>query len=347
MDLMNYFINLVAPPASMLMMAFAWPTLAVLRAAEWIYRTINSENMEGKVVVITGASSAMGEKITYQYAIKKANLVLVAKREQRLWGIRENARLLGANLVVVIAADVVKDEECRRFINDTINYFVDHLVNTTNLGHSFYFEDALDTSMFPHLLDINFWGSVYPTYFALPYLRESHGRIIVNASVESWVAMPRMSLYAAAKAAVINFYETLRLELKDDVGITIATHGWICREMNQTKFMFEEGADMQWKEDRELPIYGAHVEEFAKMIVDGACRGEAYVKYPTWSDALFLYKVLTPDVLRWTFRLLFAGRSGRKGYISGNNGASRPLLEAPLARKDTPPPSAPASPNRR
>ncbi|KAK4737299.1 hypothetical protein R3W88_000996 [Solanum pinnatisectum] len=70
----------------------------------------------------------------------------------------------------------------------------------------------------------SFWGNVYPTYVALPYLRQTRGRVIVNASVEAWLPLLRMSLYSllseqAAKATVINFYETLRLEMKDDVGI--------------------------------------------------------------------------------------------------------------------------------
>lgn len=46
--------------------------------------------------------------------------------------------------------------------------------------------------------DINFWGNVYPTYVALPYLRRTHGKIVVNASVESWLPLPRMSLYAVS-----------------------------------------------------------------------------------------------------------------------------------------------------
>lgn len=50
----------------------------------------------------------------------------------------------------------------------------------------------------------------------------------------------------------MNFYETLRFELKDEVGITIATHGWIGSEMTRGKFMLEEGAEMQWKEEREV-----------------------------------------------------------------------------------------------
>ena len=58
----------------------------------------------------------------------------------------------------------------------------------------------------------------------------------------------------AAKAALVNFYETLRFELNGDVGITIATHGWIGSEMSGGKFMLEEGAEMQWKEEREVKL---------------------------------------------------------------------------------------------
>lgn len=58
----------------------------------------------------------------------------------------------------------------------------------------------------------------------------------------------------AAKAALVNFYETLRFELNGDVGITIATHGWIGSEMSRGKFMLEEGAEMQWKEEREVKL---------------------------------------------------------------------------------------------
>lgn len=59
----------------------------------------------------------------------------------------------------------------------------------------------------------------------------------------------------AAKAAVVNFYETLRFELRDEVGITVATHGWIGSEMIGGKLMIEEGAEMQWKEEREVSSY--------------------------------------------------------------------------------------------
>ncbi|KAL0326417.1 UNVERIFIED_CONTAM: 11-beta-hydroxysteroid dehydrogenase-like 5 [Sesamum radiatum] len=305
MDLMNSLLNFVVPPASLLMLAFTWPTLFFITTCEWLYNTyFNSENMEDKVVLITGASSGIGEQIAYQYAKRGANLVLVARREHRLRGISENARRLGAPNVLIMAADVVKEEECRRFITDQL-LRVDHLVNT----------------------DINFWGNVYPTYV---YLRESNGRIIVNASVENWLPLPRMSLYSAAKSALINFYETLRFEVKNEVGITVATHGWIGTEMTRGKFMVEEGAEMQWKEEREIHVTGGPVEEFAKQIVSGACRGDPYVKYPSWYDIFFLYRVFAPKVLDWTFRFLLTnGGARRTSFI----GTGRPLLETSSPRR--------------
>ncbi|XP_017220088.1 11-beta-hydroxysteroid dehydrogenase B isoform X1 [Daucus carota subsp. sativus] len=336
MDLFNAFLDFVVPPASLVMLAFAWPTLCFVNTCEWIYDTyFNPSDMEDKVVIITGASSGIGEQIAYEYAKRRAKLVLVARRESRLRGIGENARLLGANHVLIIAADVVKEEECRRFVNETVRIYgrVDHLVNAASLGHTFYFEEATDTSVFPILLDINFWGNVYPTYVALPHLRRSNGRIVVNASVENWLPLPRMSLYSAAKAALINFYETLRLEVKDEVDITIATHGWIGTEMTGGKFLLEEGAEMQWKEEREVisvNASGGAVEEFARMIVSGACRGDSYVKYPSWYDIFLLYRVFAPNVLKWTFSFLFTTKGVRRTSLMGTG---RPLLEGPPQKK--------------
>ncbi|KAL5982872.1 11-beta-hydroxysteroid dehydrogenase B [Asimina triloba] len=337
MDLFNSLLNLVVPPASLFMLGFAWPALSFIHACEWLYKNFYSEDMEDKVVVITGASSGIGEHIAYEYAKRGANLVLVARRDNRLRWISENALQMGAGHVMIIAADVVKEEECRRFVRETYNYYgrLDHLVNTASLGHTFYFEEVGDTSVFPLLMDINFWGNVYPTYAALPYLRQCKGRVVVNASVESWLPMPRMSLYAASKAAVTNFYETLRLEVEDDVGVTIATHGWIGGDMTRGKFMLEEGSEMQWKEEREAPVVGSRVQEYATLIVSGACRGDPYVKLPSWYDIFLLYKVFAPDVLGWTCRLLFSSHDASKRSIVGTG---RPVLEAAPARKLLPGP---------
>ncbi|KAL9379697.1 hypothetical protein Peur_028179 [Populus x canadensis] len=325
MSFINSVLNWVVPPASLVMLACSWPALCFINTCEWLYKSFFSEDMEDKVVIITGASSGIGEQIAYEYAKRKAILVLIARREHRLRGVSEKARYIGAKRVLIMAADVVKEDDCRRFVNETINYFgrVDHLVNTASLGHTFYFEEVGDTSVFPHFLDINFWGNVYPTYVALPYLRQSNGRVVVNAAVESWLPLPRMSLYAAAKAALVSFYESLRFEVNGEVGITIASHGWIGSEMSRGKFMLEDGAEMQWKEEREVNGTGGPVEDYAKMIVSGACRGHQYVKYPCWYDIFLLYRMFAPGILNWALRMLLAPNGSRRTSLVGTG---RPTL---------------------
>ncbi|KAA8538217.1 hypothetical protein F0562_027960 [Nyssa sinensis] len=66
---------------------------------------------------------ASKQQIAYEYAKRKANIVLVARREYKLRGISENAMLLGANHVLIMAADVVKEDDCKRFINETMNLY--------------------------------------------------------------------------------------------------------------------------------------------------------------------------------------------------------------------------------
>lgn len=63
------------------------------------------------------------QQIAYEYAKRKANLMLVARRENRLRMISENARFIGAKRVLIMAADVVKEDDCRRFVSETIQYF--------------------------------------------------------------------------------------------------------------------------------------------------------------------------------------------------------------------------------
>lgn len=98
---------------------------------------------------------------------------------------------------------------------------------------------------------------------------------------------------------------------------------------------------------------GSSVEDFAKLIVSGACRGDPYVKYPSWYDIFLLYRVFTPNVLQWTFRLLLSNQSVRKTSLIGTG---RPLLESsspprmqPIPETSSPPrqPSSESSSPRR
>lgn len=81
-------------------------------------------------------------------------------------------------------------------------------------------------------------------------------------------------------------------------------------------------------------MIGGPIEEFAKLIVSGACQGSIYVKYPSWYDVFLLYRMFAPNVLNWTFRLLLSANGSRRTSLVGTgmpvyegSASGRPLLE--------------------
>lgn len=100
--------------------------------------------------------------------------------------------------------------------------------------------------------------------------------------------------------------------------------------------------------DLQVSANGGPLEEFAKMIVAGACRGDAYVKFPNWYDVFLLYRVFTPNVLRWTFKLLLSTEGTRRSSLVGV-GSGIPVDESSSQMKlmlEGGPPRYTASPPR-
>lgn len=311
MDLFQTFLNLVMPVFGICTLVVLWPLLTIRSMFLRFFRAILEENVRGKVVLITGASSGIGEHLAYQYSKKGAVLVLVARRESRLRVVADRCIKRGAMDVRAISADVSKEDDCRRFIEETVNHYgrLDHLVNNAGMTHSFLVEDAPDSGPLNQIMDIDFWGYIYPTFYGLPHLKRSRGKIIVNASVASWLPYPRMAAYNAAQAAVFNFFETLRIELGSSIsGITIVTPGWIESEMTMGKFVNTRGEVEVNESQRDLhvgPAPIAYAEECAKAMLKGALRNYRYVRVPYWYTIFLLYRIFAPEVLDFLMALVY------------------------------------------
>ncbi|KAH7290924.1 hypothetical protein KP509_30G069400 [Ceratopteris richardii] len=213
--------------------------------------------------------------------------------------------------VRAISADVSKENDCKRFIEETVNHYgrLDHLVNNAGIVHSFLLEEVADSRPLNQIMDIDFWGYVYPTYYALPHLRRTHGKIIVSASVASWLPFPRMSAYNAANAAIFNFFDTLRIELGSSIGgITIVTEGWVESEMTMGKHLNRHGEIEVGENQRDIhvgPMPVAYAEECAKAIIRGALRNYKYVRVPYWYTVFLLYRIFAPEVLDFLLALFY------------------------------------------
>ncbi|WVZ78085.1 hypothetical protein U9M48_025850 [Paspalum notatum var. saurae] len=153
------------------------------------------DDLARKVVLITGASSGIGEQLAYQYAMKRSSLVLVARRESSLRQAADRALELGAPDVIVLPGDVANPDDCKRFVQTEISHYdrLDHLVCNAGIASVGVFEEIPDVTNYTSQLDVNFWGSIQTTFAALQHLKRSRGKIVVTASATGWNPVPRMS----------------------------------------------------------------------------------------------------------------------------------------------------------
>jgi len=186
-------------------------------------------SFKDNVVIITGASTGIGEELAYRLAQQGASLVLTARRQDKLDRVAAAVRQLGAR-VITVAADVARNDECRRIIDATIAEFgrIDTLVCNAGMTMWARFQDIEDVGILERIMQVNYMGAVYCTHHALPHLLKSRGRLVGVASLTGLVGVPTRTGYAASKHAMRGFFDSLRIELADTgVSVTIIYPGFV------------------------------------------------------------------------------------------------------------------------
>ncbi|XP_071703925.1 11-beta-hydroxysteroid dehydrogenase-like 3 [Rutidosis leptorrhynchoides] len=298
MDIIYNVLNVIYLVNSIFMFLIWVPTFWLYNLLRVSYKSSYPESLAGKVMLITGASAGIGEHMAMEFAKAGACLALVARREEQLRSVAECAKAMGSPDVIVIPADVSKLEDCSMFIDQTINHFgkLDYLVNNAAIASFGLFENEARVSDNVPVMDINFWGSVYTTHFALPHLKKNKGKIIVICSCGSWFASPRVSIYNASKAALLSFFETLKIEVDSAINITIVTPGIVETRLSNEKWLREGCA---WWIPRLTP------EMCAKEIMSCIKRGDKTCTVPSWMKTIFLWKMLCPEIFNRIMTFLF------------------------------------------
>ncbi len=164
-----------------------------------------------KVVVITGGSDGIGRALIDSLIPLGAKIATCARNYDKLY----NLQLQYPNVLLhTMACDVSNESDCRRFIDSVIEVFghIDVLINNAGISMRSLFRDV-EVDVLRKVMDVNFFGAVYCTKFALPSLLESKGIVVGISSTAGYRGLPGRSGYSASKFALRGWLEALRSEL--------------------------------------------------------------------------------------------------------------------------------------
>lgn len=179
-------------------------------------------SFQDKVVAITGASSGIGKALAEVFLNSGAKVAVCARNLTKL---DEVFAGVDKSNLASFKADVSKEEDCKAFIDGIMTQWgrVDVLINNAGTSMRALF-DELDLSVLKELMDINFWGTVYCTKFALPSIMKNKGIIVGVSSIAGYRGLPARTGYSASKFAMHGFLEGLRTEM-----LHTGTHVmWVC-----------------------------------------------------------------------------------------------------------------------
>jgi len=175
---------------------------------------------KNKVVVITGGSEGIGKALVHAFLEDGAKVATCGRNFDKLYQLQT---LYPSKPLLTHTADVSKESDCNQFIQKVIKVYgtIDILINNAGISMRALFEETeLDTLR--KLMDINFWGAVYCTKFALPFIIENKGSVAGISSIAGFRGLPGRSGYSASKFALNGWLESLRTELADS-GVHVLT----------------------------------------------------------------------------------------------------------------------------
>lgn len=180
-----------------------------------------------KVVVITGATSGIGEACAEVFGREGAKLSITGRNPEKLGKTQKQLEEKGFEVLAVLA-DAGSEADNKKMAEETLQRYgrIDVLINNAGISMRALFQD-LDLEVFHKVMDTNFWGTVYATKYCLPAILESKGSIIGVSSINGYRGTPARTAYTASKYAMNGFFEALRTEvMKKGVHVLVVAPGF-------------------------------------------------------------------------------------------------------------------------
>ena len=222
------------------------------------------DNVKDKVIVITGASSGLGEAAARHLAERGASVVLGARRRERIEALAKELTAAG-HKAMAISVDVTDKSQVKQFVDTAVETFgrIDVLVNNAGVMPLSRI-DSLKIDEWDQMIDVNIKGVLYGIAAALPHMqKQKSGHIINTASVAGHLIFPASSVYSATKFAVRALTEGLRQEVKPyNIRTTILSPGAVKTEL----LNHISDPDVQSANQDYVGQVGIPPESFARMV---------------------------------------------------------------------------------
>jgi short-subunit dehydrogenase len=253
--------------------------------------------MKTKVVIITGASSGIGKALAFEYAKNKYRLVIASRNIEKLTEIKQ--KLSKKTDVLAVKTDVKIESDCRHLIDETIRHFgqIDILINNAGISMRAMFID-MDLKVMRHLMDVNFWGTVYCTKYALSHLLKTHGSVVGISSVAGLHSLPARSGYSASKYAMQGFLDAIRIEHRHQLHVLVFAPGFTATNV-RVSALTADGTPQGHTPRKEEKMMSAEV--VAKRIFRAVRLKRRFITITFPGHATNLVKKFWPALLDWSF----------------------------------------------
>ena len=224
--------------------------------------------LNNKIIIITGASSGIGKSLAIECAKRGAHVVLAARQYVTLCELAESLEKQYNVKALAVQCDVAVEEDCAHLIKQTLTTFgkIHVLINNAGISMRALFKDV-DLKVLKSLMDVNFWGTVYCTKYALPEIIKTKGSIVGVSSIAGYKGLPGRTGYSASKFAMNGFLDSLRVEnLKTGVHVLTACPGFTASNIRNTALAKDgsQQGESSMEEDKMMTS-----EEVANIILNG------------------------------------------------------------------------------
>ncbi len=190
--------------------------------------------LQGKIALITGASSGIGRATALRLAELGARVALAARTESALQEAANEVRDRGGQ-ALVLPTDVTDSGQCRAMVEATVSVFgqLDLLLCSAGVSMRAAFAES-EPAVMEEVMRVNFFGTMHPTWHAIPHVRKTRGSLVAVSSLTGKRGTPFYSIYGASKFAIQGLYESLRMELSHDgVHVGVFSPGFVATPLRE------------------------------------------------------------------------------------------------------------------